>query len=149
MKNTGIIDDVDLKIIKLLQDDARASVKAIAEKLFLSAPTVKARMDALKEKGIIKGYYVEIDNSVFSNVIKCYVEIEVDPKLKTELYDILINSPQVIECERVTGEFSLIAKVIFKNTVEMDKFINKIQYYGKTRTQIIFSTIINHRGISL
>ena len=149
MKNTGIIDDVDLKIIKLLQDDARASVKAIAEKLFLSAPTVKARMDALKEKGIIKGYYVEIDNSVFSNVIKCYVEIEVDPKLKAELYDILINSPQVIECERVTGEFSLIAKVIFKNTVEMDKFINKIQYYGKTRTQIIFSTIINHRGITL
>ena len=149
MKNNDIIDEIDFKIIKLLQDDARASVKAIAENLFLSAPTVKSRMDALKEKGIIKGYYVEIDNSVFSNVIKCYVEIEVDPKLKNELYDILKNSPQVIECERVTGEFSLIAKVIFKNTIEMDKFINKIQFYGKTRTQIIFSTIINRRGVSL
>lgn len=149
MKNNEIVDEIDLKIIKLLQDDARVPVKVIAEKLFLSAPTIKNRMDILKQKGIIKGYYVEIDNSVFSNVIKCYVEIEVDPKLKEELYDMLQNSPQVIECERVTGEFSLITKVIFKNTVEMDKFINKIQHYGKTRTQIIFSTIINHRGVPL
>ncbi|MBR5192186.1 MAG: Lrp/AsnC ligand binding domain-containing protein, partial [Clostridia bacterium] len=53
----------------------------------------------------------------------------------------------VIECDRVTGEYSLIAKVIFKNTLEMDRFINKIQYYGKTRTQIIFSTLINRRGV--
>lgn len=148
MKN-NLVDEIDLKIIKLLQDDARMPVKTIAEKLYLSAPTIKSRMNALKENGVIKGYYVEIDNSVFSNVIKCYIEIEVQPKLKEELFEILINSPQVIECERVTGEFSLIAKVVFKNTVDMDKFINKIQYYGKTRTQIIFSTIINHRGISL
>ncbi len=148
MKNT-VIDEIDLKILKLLQDDARISVKAIAEKLFLSAPTVKTRMDALKEKGIIKGYYVEIDNSVYENIIKCFVEIEVAPTKKDELYKILIDSPNVVECERVTGEYSLITKVIFKNTVEMDKFINKIQYYGKTRTQIIFSTIINRRGVDL
>ncbi len=148
MKNT-IIDEIDLKILKLLQDDARISVKSIAEKLFLSAPTVKSRMDTLKEKGVIKGYYVEIDNSVYENVIKCFVEIEVSPTKKDELYKILIESPNVVECERVTGEYSLITKVIFKNTIEMDKFINKIQYYGKTRTQIIFSTIINRRGVNL
>lgn len=148
MKNT-IIDEIDLKILKLLQDDARISVKAIADKLFLSAPTIKSRMDTLKEKGIIKGYYVEIDNSVYENVIKCFVEIEVSPTKKDELYKILIESPNVVECERVTGEYSLITKVLFKNTIEMDKFINKIQYYGKTRTQIIFSTIINRRGVNL
>lgn len=148
MKN-AIIDEIDIKILKLLQDDARISVKAIAEELYLSAPTVKSRMDALKERGIIKGYYVEIDNSVYENVIKCFVEIEVSPTKKDELYKILIDSPNVVECERVTGEYSLITKVIFKNTIEMDKFINKIQYYGKTRTQIIFSTIINRRGVNL
>ena len=148
MKNT-VIDEIDLKILRLLQDDARISAKSIADKLFLSAPTVKTRMNTLKEKGIIKGYYVEIDNSVYENVIKCFVEIEVSPTKKEELYKILIDSPNVVECERVTGEYSLITKVIFKNTIEMDKFINKIQYYGKTRTQIIFSTIINRRGVQL
>lgn len=146
MKNC-IVDEIDLKILKLLQDDARASVKAIADKLYLSAPTVKSRINEMTEKGIIKGYYTEVDNSVFENVIKCYIEIEVSPTKKDELYKILNDSPQVIECDRVTGEYSLISKVVFKNTVEMDKFINKLQHYGRTRTQIIFSSIINHRKV--
>jgi len=146
MKNKEI-DDIDLKILKILQNDARASVKAIAKELYVSAPTIKTRIDDMTKKGIIKGYYAEIDNSIFESVIKCYIEIEVSPLLKDELYKVLNESPQVLECDRVTGEYSLIAKVIFKNTVEMDKFINMLQHFGRTRTQIIFSSIINRRKI--
>lgn len=146
MKNKDI-DEIDLKILKILQNDARATVKAIAKELFISAPTVKTRIDDMTKKGIIKGYYTEIDNSIFENVIKCYIEIEVSPTLKDELYKMLNESRQVIECDRVTGEYSLISKVVFKNTVEMDKFINMLQHFGRTRTQIIFSSIINRRKI--
>lgn len=146
MKNKDI-DEIDLKILKILQNDARVTVKAIAKELFISAPTVKTRIDDMTKKGIIKGYYTEIDNSIFENVIKCYIEIEVSPTLKDELYKMLNESRQVIECDRVTGEYSLISKVVFKNTVEMDKFINMLQHFGRTRTQIIFSSIINRRKI--
>ena len=146
MKNK-YIDEIDLKILKILQNDARVTVKAIAKELFISAPTVKTRIDDMTKKGIIKGYYTEIDNSIFENVIKCYIEIEVSPTLKDELYKMLNESRQVIECDRVTGEYSLISKVVFKNTVEMDKFINMLQHFGRTRTQIIFSSIINRRKI--
>lgn len=141
------IDEIDLEILKILQNDARTSAKAIAKELYISAPTVKTRIDYMTKKGIIKGYYTEIDNSIFENVIKCYIEIEVSPRLKDELYKLLNESPSIIECDRVTGEFSLIAKVVFKNTVEMDKFINMLQHYGRTRTQIIFSSIINRKKI--
>lgn len=144
MKNREI-DEIDLKILEILQNDARTSAKMIADTLFISAPTVKTRIDEMTKKGIIKGYYAEIDNSIFENVIKCYIEIEVAPSLKDELYKVLNESPQVIECDRVTGEYSLIAKVVFKNTIEMDKFINKLQHFGRTRTQIIFSSIINRK----
>lgn len=146
MKNKDI-DEIDLKILKILQNDARVTVKAIAKELFISAPTVKTRIDDMTKRGIIKGYYTEIDNSIFENVIKCYIEIEVSPTLKDELYKMLNESRQVIECDRVTGEYSLISKVVFKNTVEMDKFINMLQHFGRTRTQIIFSSIINRRKI--
>ena len=146
MKNKDI-DEIDLKILKILQNDARVTVKAIAKELFISAPTVKTRIDDMTKKGIIKGYYTEIDNSIFENVIKCYIEIEVSPTLKDELYKMLNESRQVIECDRATGEYSLISKVVFKNTVEMDKFINMLQHFGRTRTQIIFSSIINRRKI--
>lgn len=141
------IDETDVKILRLLQNDARMSVKAIAEKIFASAPTVSARIESLTERGIIKGYYTEIDTSVFENVIKSYVDIEVSPERKEELYEFLKQSPQVVECDRVTGEYSLLVKVIFKNTVDMDKFINALQKFGRTKTQIVFSSIVEHRGV--
>ena len=147
--NYSNIDEIDLKILRLLQNDARMPVKTIAEKIFASAPTVKARIESLTERGIIKGYYTEIDTSVFDNVIKRYIDIEVSPERKEELYDFLRASPQVVECDRVTGEYSLLVKVVFRNTVEMDKFINALQKYGRTKTQIVFSSIINHRGTIL
>lgn len=145
----NILDEIDVKILSLLQKDARISVKTIAEKVFVSQPTVSARIDLLIKSGIIKGFYTEIDNSVYDNVIKCYIQIEVSPSLKEELYEIIKNTPEVIECDRVTGEYSLILKMIFKNTIEMDKYINEFQHYGRTKTQIIFSSIVSHRGVLL
>ncbi len=143
------IDDLDLKILRLLQNDARMPVKVIAEKIFASAPTVSARIESMTERGIIKGYYTEIDVSKINNVITTYIDIEVSPERKEELYDFLRSSPQVVEASRVTGEYSILLKVIIKNTLEMDKFINALQRYGRTKTQIVFSSIIEHRGVIL
>ncbi len=145
----NILDDIDVKILALLEKDARVSIKTIAEKVYVSQPTVSARIEALVKKGIIKGFYTEIDNSVYDNVIKCYIQIEVAPARKEELYELIKNTPEVIECDRVTGEYSLILKMVFKNTVEMDKYINEFQHYGRTKTQIIFSSIVSHRGVFL
>ena len=103
----------------------------------------------MTERGIIKGYYTEIDNSVFENVIKAYIDMEVSPAVKEKLYDYLRSSPQVTECSRVTGEYSLLIKVVFKNTLDMDKFLNELQRFGRTKTQIVFSSVIDHRGVIL
>ena len=148
MKN-NFLDDIDLKILKLLQKDSRISIKSISEQVFVSQPTVSSRIDSLVKKGIIKGFYTEIDNSVYDNVIKCYIQIEVSPTLKEQLYEKIKNTPKVVECDRVTGEYSLIIKMIFNNTLEMDKYINEFQHYGRTKTQIIFSSIVPHRGVVL
>ncbi|MBO5714030.1 MAG: Lrp/AsnC family transcriptional regulator [Clostridia bacterium] len=141
------LDKIDIQLLKLLQNNARIPVSQIAKEVFVSAPTVATRIEELTEMGIIKGYYTEIDNSAFSNVIKAYIDMEVSPEKKNELYEYLINNPSVMECNRVTGEYSLLIKVVFKNTLEMDKFINTLQVYGRTKTQIVFSTIISHRGV--
>ena len=141
------IDELDLKILRLLQNDARMSLKSTAERVFVSTPTVAARIEDMTERGIIKGYYTEIDNSVFENVIKAYIDMEVSPAEKEKLYDYLRSSPQVIECSRVTGEYSLLIKVVFKNTLDMDKFLNELQRFGRTKTQIVFSSVIDHRGV--
>ena len=53
----------------------------------------------------------------------------------------------VIECNCVTGEYAMLLEVEFWNTVELDHFINDLQRFGKTRTQIVFSTAVEHRNL--
>ena len=53
----------------------------------------------------------------------------------------------VVECNCVTGEYSMLIEVEFIDTEELDEFINNLQQYGKTRTQIVFSTPVEHRGV--
>lgn len=143
------LDDIDIKILKILQYNARLSAKSIAEQVFVSAPTVAARIDAMKQNGIIKGYYTQIDSSVIGNSIKAFIDMEVSPSRKVELYEYLNGCHQVIACSHVTGDYSVLIEAIFVSTAEMDKFITVMQGYGRTKTQIVFSTIIEHRGFTL
>ena len=55
------MDDIDRKILKILQDNARTSLKIIAEKTFLSSPAVSARIEKLEKDGIISGYHAMVD----------------------------------------------------------------------------------------
>ena len=148
MKDTTL-DKLDKDILKAIANDAKMPVKKIAEVVYASVPTVNSRIIELTNKGIIKGYYTEIDNTVFEDSIKCYIDIEISPSHREKLYEYLKESPNVISCDRVTGEYSLMVQAIFKNTYEMDKFINSIQLYGRTKTQIVFSSIIPYRNVIL
>ena len=148
MKDTTL-DKLDKDILKAIANDAKMPVKKIAEVVYASVPTVNSRIIELTAKGVIKGYYTEIDNSVFEDSIKCYIDIEISPTHREKLFEYLKESPNVISCDRVTGEYSLMLQAIFKNTYEMDKFINNIQLYGRTKTQIVFSSVIPYRNVIL
>ena len=55
----------------------------------------------------------------------------------------------VIECNCVTGDYAMLVEVMFKSTEELDHFIGELQTFGSTKTQIVFSTSVEHRGIPL
>ena len=53
----------------------------------------------------------------------------------------------MIECCCVTGDYSMLIEVLYSTTQELDAFINHLQQFGRTRTQIVFSTPVEHRGV--
>ena len=57
------------------------------------------------------------------------------------------HTPNVLECDCVTGNYSVLLKVAFPSTMELDEFIGKLQHFGKTSTMIVFSTIVENRGV--
>ena len=140
-------DETDRQIISLLMKNARMPVKEIAKELYLTSPTVSARIKKLKENGIITGFHTSVDLSSFGYNIKAFVNLEVDPKDKQEFYDFIEKIPNVIECNCVTGDYSMIIEVAFKRTEELDHLINVLQKYGHTKTLIVFSTSVEHRDV--
>ena len=140
------MDKIDKKIITLLQQNARMPLKALAENVFLSSPAVSARIE--KEE-IIEGYEVKINQLKLGYHITAFINLEVAPVQKPDFYPFIKSCPNVVECNCVTGNYSMLLKVMFPSTMELDTFIGQLQKFGRTSTQIVFSTPVAPRGIDV
>ena len=141
------MDSIDKKIITLLQKNARMPLKAIAEQFFLSSPAVSARIEKLEKEDIITGYEAKVNEIKLGYHITAFINLELAPVQKPEFYEFAEQSPNVIECNCITGNYSMLLKVVFPSTDDLDNFIGKLQKFGRTYTQIVFSTPIKSRGV--
>jgi len=140
-----VLDDLDIKILKILQKNGRAKRSLLAEEVGLSLPSVSERLNKLEEKGIIEGYYAKLNRISFGYDIMAYIFVAMD---SSKYYKALITHvekiPQIIECHSVLGEGSHILKVIAKNTESLEKLLSKIQSWAgvvSTKTTFILSTL--------
>ena len=141
------MDKIDFKLLKLLQENARYPLKYLAKEVFLSTPAVSSRLEKLENAGIIQGYDVKVNKDKLGYNITAFINLELPPTEKENFYPFVKSCPNVIECNCVTGKYSLLLKVVFETTMQLDAFIGKIQRFGSTQTQIVFSTIVEHRGV--
>ena len=141
------MDHIDREILQILQANARTSLTTIAEKTFHSSPAVSARIEKLEKDGIITGYQAQIDPVKLGYHIIAFINLNVLPEDKPKFYKYAESIPNILECSCVTGEFSMIMKVAFESTMQLDTFIGQLQKYGKTSTQIVFSTHVGPGGV--
>jgi Lrp/AsnC family leucine-responsive transcriptional regulator len=141
------LDHIDYEILNMLQEDARMPLKEIASRVFLSSPAVSARIDNLVSKGYIQGFHAQINPEVMGYHIKAFINLEVSPKDKKTFYPFIKECRNVVECNCVTGDYSMLLEVLFPSTAQLDQFIGELQEYGRTNTLIVFSTSVEHRGV--
>ena len=141
------MDQIDRQILKILQENARTPLKVIATKTFLSPPAVSARINHVEELGVISGYHAQINPFVLGYHILAFINLEVEPLRKPQFYPFADACPNVLECNCVTGPYSMLLKVAFPSMVELDGFIGQLQEFGRTSTQIVFSTHTGPRGV--
>lgn len=143
------MDQIDAALIAALQENARVAVKALTKKVFLSPPAVSARIGKLEKEGIITGYHACVDPFRVGYHIKAFINLQMSPGQKPVFYPFIRSCPNVVECDCVTGSYSMLIKVIFHSTMELDEFIGKLQKFGPTETQIVFSTPVEPRGVDV
>ncbi|AEL28400.1 MULTISPECIES: Lrp/AsnC ligand binding domain-containing protein [Cyclobacterium] len=141
------IDNVDLKIISLLNKDAKTPYTEIAKKVFVSSGTVHVRMRKLEDLGVVKSATLNIDYSKLGYDISAFLGIYLE---KSSLYDTVIEKlkdiSEVINAYYTTGNYSIFAKIICKDTNHLRDVLNKIQLVegiDRTETLIVLEESIN------
>ena len=142
-----VIDDIDLQILSLLKENARISLKNIAAHTYLSSTAVATRMEKLEQSGFIQGYYTKFNAQKFGLSIKAFISLALEPIQKKDFYPYIRSCENVVQCNCVTGDYSMLIEVLFASTAELDHFINELQHFGKTKTQIVFSTPVEPREV--
>ncbi len=145
---SALLDKIDAELIRILQNNARISIKEIAKQIFLSSPASSARIARLEKAGYIKGYTIREDERLLGYPIKAFISVEADRKGRDEIYEAIRDCPNVVECNFVSGDFCMVLTVFFEDTGRLDDLIGEIQKLGgNTKTQIVFATPIERRGV--
>ncbi len=138
------IDEIDAKILNLLQSYGRIKRKAIAEQVGLTVPSVSERLRKLEERGIVLGYHAFVEAKSLNYDIAAFIRVTVDTSSHYgSVIDHLCASQEVLEVHSITGEGSHIVKVRTRDTVALERLLSHIQSLTGvtgTSTSIVLST---------
>jgi Lrp/AsnC family transcriptional regulator, leucine-responsive regulatory protein len=141
-----VLDNVDIKILDLLQKDAQLSNLELSKRVNLSAPAVHARIKRLESEGYIKKQVAILNHEKLGFDLLCFVFMSTNlhqaEKLEA-LEGTLESIKEVLECHCLTGEYDYLLKVACKDRKELEMFIRKLNELGITKIQ----TSLALRGI--
>jgi Lrp/AsnC family transcriptional regulator, leucine-responsive regulatory protein len=148
VESTINLDAKDLSILKLLQQNARITVKEISEKVHLSTTPVHERIKRMEDSGVIKQYATLVDNAKVKKglMVICYVSLRQHSKTSGDKFIKAINElNEVIECYTISGEFDFILKVVSENMdAYYDFHVNKlsqVENMGKVQSVFVMGVI--------
>jgi Lrp/AsnC family transcriptional regulator, leucine-responsive regulatory protein len=139
-----MIDQIDLKILSILQNSGRSRLADIADEVDLSAPAVLERIKKLEVNGVIKGYQALLDGKKVGKDITAFIGVSIGNQRDIDKFATqMLRNPDVLECHHITGDESFILKVKSANTTSLEKLLGEIRSVeGVTRTvtRVVLST---------
>ena len=147
------LDELDQKIVRPLIEDARMSYSDISHEVGISRVAVKARIQALEQRGIIEEYTTIINPQKISGAVSCYFEIEAAPEALAQVIDILKSNETITQIYRVTGRNKLHVHAVASSGDEMEKLMEKtidtLPGVVSCSCNIILSRIKDIKGLRL
>ena len=146
----AVLDDIDNKILALLMDDARMPVTTIARKVGIARTTVIARISGLEKRGVIAGYGLRLNQSLYQPAVKAYVGLSVEARFATALVKLLQQLPEVETLCAVSGAIDYMLTLRCASTEILDKLLDQIGSMDgvrQTSTSIILSKRIDRTAV--
>jgi Lrp/AsnC family leucine-responsive transcriptional regulator len=147
--DAGAIDDTDRRLLAELQQDARTSLAELGRRVGLSPPAVADRLKRLSDDGIVLGYRAEIDPRALGYPLTAIVRVRPAPRQIHKVADVARDTPEVVECHRITGEDCFFMKAHVRSVEHLEEVIDRFTVYGQTTTSIMQSSPVPGRGPAL
>lgn len=138
-------DEIDQLLISALMEDSRLSLKALAQISGLSAPSVGERLRKLEERGVIRGYTLEVDPKAFGYLLQAIVRVRPLPGRLHEVERLIQAIPEFTECDKITGDDCFVARLCVRDMEQLDTLLDRLNGQAETSTAIVKKTPVKRR----
>lgn len=139
------MDNVDLKILKCLKENARLTASSISEEIGLSVSAVIERIHKMETSGLIRGYTIDIDQDLLGNKMVALMDVSLKhPDDYDGFVELVRGCSSIVACYYQTGEFDFVLRIVTDSTDGLDQVYKIVKGYEgveKTETHIVLRTI--------
>jgi Lrp/AsnC family transcriptional regulator, leucine-responsive regulatory protein len=142
-------DTTDSRLLAELQQDARLSLAELGRRVGLSSPAVTDRLRRLESDGVIVGHRTELSPEALGLALTSIIRIRPSPRQLHKVAELAQDTPEVVECHRITGEDCFFIKAHVRDVHHLEELIDRFTPYGQTTTSIVQSSPVPRRGVAL
>lgn len=141
------MDITDAKILEILQEDGRISMKELGKRVALTSPAVSERVKRLEENGVITGYKAIVNPILLGLNVSVIIHVGLNVSAHKAFLSFVNKHPSIVECHHVTGNDCMTIRAMVSDTLELEKLLDEIQAIGSTKTEIVLSTPLENKPI--
>jgi Lrp/AsnC family leucine-responsive transcriptional regulator len=149
MATNGLLDDTNRLLITELQRNARLSLAELGRRVGLTSPAVAERLQRLEQSGTIRGYCAEVDPRAVGFSLSAIIRVRPSPGQIQSVADRARETPEVVECHRVTGDDCYIMRAHLRDVLHLEEVIDRFTVLGQTTTSIMQSSPVPGRPLDL
>ena len=137
-------DDIDIRILSHLKDNARIKASQISENIGLSVSSVTERIRKLEKSGIIQSYTVVVDQKKIGNDVAVWMEVSLDhPKYYDSFTEMIEQTHCIVSCYYISGDFDFMLKILAtaEKLEEIHRMIKSFPGVSGTKTNVVLKSL--------
>ena len=142
-----VLDELNWKILKCLQENARQSNSEIGRQVGITSPAVSERIKKMEDAGIILSYDTTISPYEIGYQLKAIITLRAFMGMLKPFMEKVKTYDEVLNCYRITGNENFVMEVVLKNQKHLEAFIDQLIVYGETKTQIVLSKVVKNKPV--
>lgn len=144
------MDEIDVKLVRLLSQNSRATAVELSGKVDLSVPAINKRIARLQREGKVR-FTVQVDAEEAGKPITVFILLNIQSIGATgKLLEYVASDPDILECYAVTGEYDYILKVCARDVKALDRKLKLLKKQkGVVKSNTLFSLMENKNNICI